>query len=646
MSSVPALELGQDLEEFTFVKLLGAGGFGITYQAIDRTLQRDVAIKEYFPQQFAERRSDNTIVSRPGDDNAQTFQWGLDRFLAEARTLAKLDHPNVVKVSRYFERNGTAYLVMAFEEGSDLADWLSARSELPSEAEIKSMMLPLLDGLQAIHEQGLIHRDIKPQNIVVRANGTPVLIDFGSARSVGQEQTTVTTLISPGYSPPEQYSNDPALQGPWTDIYAIAGVMYRMIAGEGPPDAMGRIGGTPLRSAADVAQNKLSPALLKAVDRGLDMEAAKRPQSVAEFRALLLGEKIPVARKADSETTTLLNSGPLPGNKKTSNSKWVVGAAVLSAVIVFGAFLAVRGGMDDSNSAGAAVAETEPAESAPSTPTQQAPVDEKAGAADVAGTKTHALMFSVTPADAMIEVDGQPYATGQRFAPGRYAVTASKPGYDTTTEDVVVDGDRVVNLSLAETAYPFTIEPTPPTARIQVADTDAPYTPGMALEPGAYRVAVSAPGYQTFTGTLDHGQAATMRPIELAKLHALTLNVTPADAVVEMSGRTYRPGMLLTAGNYQVTVRKDGFQTQQQTLKLDQDRVVDMQLAPLGVLTLILRPADAQVQLPDAGLTYRPGMQLPIGPLRVVATKQRYQTFDRKVMIQPGNNAIMVTLQR
>ena len=151
------LELGQNLEDFTIVKVLGAGGFGITYQGIDRTLQRNVAIKEYFPQQFAERRNNHTIVSRPGDENSSTFQWGLDRFLTEARTLAKIDHPNVVKVYGYFEANRTAYLVMAFEEGVDLEDWLRERSAPLSEAELTSLVLPMLDGLEAIHAEGLIH---------------------------------------------------------------------------------------------------------------------------------------------------------------------------------------------------------------------------------------------------------------------------------------------------------------------------------------------------------------------------------------------------------------------------------------------------------------------------------------------------------
>ena len=285
------LELGQNLEDFTIVKVLGAGGFGITYQGIDRTLQRNVAIKEYFPQQFAERRNDRTIVARSGEENLGTFQWGLDRFLTEARTLAKIDHPNVVKVYGYFEANSTAYLIMAFEEGVDLEDWLRERSAPLSEAELTSLVLPMLDGLEAIHAEGLIHRDIKPRNVVIRGNGTPVLIDFGAARRVGQEQTSLTALISPGFSPPEQYSSDPSAQGPWTDIYAMAGVMYRMISGNGPPEALNRVSGTQLPPANELSRMDVSPGVLAAVEQGLALAAGERPQSVAAFRALLLAKK-------------------------------------------------------------------------------------------------------------------------------------------------------------------------------------------------------------------------------------------------------------------------------------------------------------------------------------------------------------------
>ena len=300
------LELGQNLEDFTIVKVLGAGGFGITYQGIDRTLQRNVAIKEYFPQQFAERRNDHTIVARQGDENSDTFQWGLDRFLTEARTLAKIDHPNVVKVFGYFEANSSAYLIMAFEEGVDLEDWLRERSAPLSEAELTSLVLPMLDGLEAIHAEGLIHRDIKPRNIVIRGNGTPVLIDFGAARRVGQEQTSLTALISPGFSPPEQYSSDPSAQGPWTDVYAMAGVVYRMISGNGPLEALNRVSGTQLPPANEVSRMDLSPGILAAVEHGLALAAGERPQSVAAFRALLLAKKAETTSAAshqDSDET-------------------------------------------------------------------------------------------------------------------------------------------------------------------------------------------------------------------------------------------------------------------------------------------------------------------------------------------------------
>jgi serine/threonine protein kinase len=647
MSGEQALELGQDLEEFTFVKLLGAGGFGITYQAIDRSLQRDVAIKEYFPQQFAERLGDSTIVSRPGDDNLQTFQWGLDRFLTEARTLAKIDHPNVVKVSRYFEHNGTAYLVMAYEEGSELADWLTARSTVPSEDEVKQMILPLLDGLLAIHAQGLIHRDIKPQNIVVRANGSPVLIDFGSARAVGQEQTSLTTLISPGYSPPEQYSNDPAAQGPWTDIYAMAGVIYRMISGQAPPDAMSRIGGAQLQPAATVAKAEYSASLLQAVDQGLQMEANRRPQNIEVFRALMLGEKPPTSTPLDSEATTLLNPAPQQTAKaKLGKTGWISAAVVAGLAALVGVYF--FNASEPSDTRPAPVVATPPTEEPAETPleTSAGPtvVEDNPGANEPA--PTYALSFRLSPPEARVEVNGRANTPGDRFVQGDYLVSAQLEGYVRTTQEVTLNSDRVIDLNLAKNTFPFTISTRPVNATVRVANLEQAYTPGMALAPGTFAVEVSAPGYRSWTGNVVHGGRATTQAVNLAKLHALTLNLAPADADVQVAGRAYSPGMQLVGGEYELTVRREGFQSYEDSIRLDQDRVIDVNLTALGVLTFILTPADAQIELPDIGQSYRPGMRLPVGPLRVVASKPGYQSDDREVLIRGGNNAIVISLRR
>jgi serine/threonine protein kinase len=169
------------LHWYVLDRVLGQGGFGITYLARDTNLDQLVAIKEYLPIDVATRKADSTVRPR-ADDQGDRYRWGLDRFIREARTLARFDHPNIVRVYSVFEFNNTAYMVMRFEEGENLAAQLERRRTLP-EAELLRMLLPVLDGLELVHNAGFIHRDIKPDNIHIRTDGSPVLLDFGSARA-------------------------------------------------------------------------------------------------------------------------------------------------------------------------------------------------------------------------------------------------------------------------------------------------------------------------------------------------------------------------------------------------------------------------------------------------------------------------------
>jgi serine/threonine protein kinase len=286
-----ALAIGLKLGEYRIERVLGAGGFGITYLAWDRHLEKHVAIKEYLPAALAVRALDGSVVP-VATHRKHDYAWGLDRFVKEARTLARFTHPHIVRVNRYFEASGTAYMVMDYEAGVPLSAWLR-RHPRPDEAQLRAIVLPLLDGLEAVHAQGFLHRDIKPSNIFLRENGTPVLIDFGSARQANGNQTrTLTSIVSPGYAPLEQYSSD-GNQGPWTDIYSLSAVLYRAMLAENPPDAAARVQKDPLAGRLAEAAARYSAAFVNAVRWGLAVDERRRPQSVAQWRPVFQGEALP-----------------------------------------------------------------------------------------------------------------------------------------------------------------------------------------------------------------------------------------------------------------------------------------------------------------------------------------------------------------
>ncbi len=200
-----ALDLNSTLGEYRLEAVLGVGGFGITYLAQDSNLEKRVAIKEYLPGDLAVRALDGSVVP-VSTDHRSDYQWGLDAFIQEARTLARFSHPHIVRVNRYFEANGTGYMVMDYEDGESLNQLLK-RAPFPAEPDLRRILLPLLDGLAAVHAEKFLHRDIKPSNIFLRANGSPVLLDFGAARPTGGATRALTAIVTPGYAPPEQYAD-------------------------------------------------------------------------------------------------------------------------------------------------------------------------------------------------------------------------------------------------------------------------------------------------------------------------------------------------------------------------------------------------------------------------------------------------------
>ncbi len=318
-----ALPMQTMLQEYRIEQVLGAGGFGITYRAHDTNLDKDVAIKEYLPGELAMRTPEGKVVAQATSHEAG-YQWGLERFLQEARTLAKFSHPHIVRVLRYFEANATAYMVMDYEKGDPLKTVLQLDPQ-PPEARLKSLVAPLLEGLAAVHAMGFLHRDIKPDNIFIRADGSPVLIDFGAARqALGGETRNLTAILTPGFAPLEQYSGD-GKQGPWTDLYAMGGVLYRAVADKNPPDAVTRIRGDSLPAGLASVRGKYSESFLRAIEWALTLDEKKRPQSVAEWKTGLLGGK-PNLPVPDEKTLVVKPDKPV----RRRRWPYIVGVVILA----------------------------------------------------------------------------------------------------------------------------------------------------------------------------------------------------------------------------------------------------------------------------------------------------------------------------
>lgn len=318
-----ALPAGFRLHEYRIDGVLGQGGFGITYVATDVHLNTRVAIKEYLPAEIAFRTSDKT-VSVAATRHRELYQFGLDSFLVEARTLATFRHPNIVRVARFFEAHQTAYMVLEYERGSPLSDWWTRRSD-HSEKELLMLLQPLLDGLSVVHAAGFLHRDIKPDNIQVRRHDNSlVLLDFGSSRQAAATAEQAQVVLTPGYAPIEQYRNQQ--QGAWTDIYALGATLYWLVTGRKPPGADTRQKGfDPLVPASKAAAGRYSASFLEAIDWALRTEPSERPQDLDEWRVKLYASH---AASMGLQEALMAESGEGTGRlMRASARRWWSGAA-------------------------------------------------------------------------------------------------------------------------------------------------------------------------------------------------------------------------------------------------------------------------------------------------------------------------------
>ncbi len=291
------LPAGTKLDQFAIEKALGFGGFGITYQALDLNLQRKVVVKENFPRGTAFREEDTLILYPNDEDCRENFEWSLNNFLREARILAALDHPFIVKVLSCFELLGTAYFVMPYVEGASLGHLISRREgkgQLFNQEEVLGLLTRLLDALSYLHQKSLFHRDIKPDNILITQDGLPIMIDFGSARRLDHAEPR-TIIETHGFSPPEQ-SFSTGNHGPWSDLYSLGALIHKMLVGRPPAAGPQRLIRDPLPRLMDRPElsSLYHPVLLHSVDKALMPDVTHRYASADEW----LNDLWPILPKA------------------------------------------------------------------------------------------------------------------------------------------------------------------------------------------------------------------------------------------------------------------------------------------------------------------------------------------------------------
>lgn len=462
-----ALPEGFQLMEYRIDGILGTGGFGITYLGWDANLNKQVAIKEYLPGEYAVRLEGQTVAPKSTEDE-DDYAWGLDRFLDEARALARFDHPNINRVLRFFEANNTAYLVLEYVEGRTLAKILKSGHSF-SEAELTDMLGAMLSGLAVVHRAGYVHRDIKPANIMVRPDGQPVLLDFGAARqAIGRKTQSITTVLTPGYAPIEQYDQQADDIGPWTDIYALGMVFYRCVSGISDGELvdavararMQRKGEDPLTPAVIVAQNRYSNALLEAIDWAVAVNEEDRPQDVGALAGSLPAFEghTEVSGRGATRTPSVAAGAPQGGahaaDRQTrasalptgmnSGAKWTLGvtlALVLSGIALGGAWMFWKGS---------------PADGLPTTPAgpsqpADTPIASTVPETPVAVEPAHLIVRTNVSGDRVI-VDGRNLGpsgrTAHEMAPGDHEVRVEKPGYRTWRRNITLESGQTRTLKV------------------------------------------------------------------------------------------------------------------------------------------------------------------------------------------------------
>ena len=640
-----ALEPGRQLDEYCLLRVLGTGGFGVTYLAEHIQAGNRVAIKEYLPNELAVR--EGVTVHPKSSADRDGFEWGLARFLEEARTLARFEHRNVVRVQRYFEANNTAYLVMDYEDGASLGALLKAHGTL-SEAQLRRVLLPIVDGLRAVHAAGFLHRDIKPDNVYVRhSDESPVLLDFGAARqALGHRSRSLTGVITAGYSPAEQYESD-GNQGPWTDIYALSALCYKAINGQTPVDVLERQRDVfrhrradPLPRLADNPPEGYSRTFLEAVDWGLRLSEADRPQTLDEWveRLEATGSTGGRKRKPPAE--------PKPRRRAGGTRGWVWAVAATLGVAAVG--VATRWLV--MNPEGDTVSAEQLADSSPS------------DTSGVLGSGSAIVVVATDPPGAQVFIGGE--AAGQTLLQlrdvraGMHDVVLDHPdfervelGGETFVDDVVLRIER----TLVPATGQLTVITEPETAWVERNGTRLAQGTPVTLEglsAGTVELTLGAEAYRAVSVEAEVPRDGVGRlewTLEPIPYGTLTVDVEPVDAIVTLPdiGPAYEPGMALLEGEHRVTVSREGYHANTRTVSVSgetRERVV-LELSPQP-FTVVTAPPDATIGFVDMAEVYEPGKRLAPGGYRVRVSAEGYEPWEGVVAHGREPTQLSVELER
>ena len=531
-----ALPAGSQLNDLQIENVLGHGGFGITYKAWDRYLEQYVAVKEYLPNEIATRVRDYSVRPQSTADRGH-FEWGLERFLDEARILNRFEHPNILRVIRFFEAHQTAYMVTRYEEGRTFTVYLEELGRAPSETELRLILMPLLDGLETVHDADFLHRDIKPGNIYICSSANrPVLIDFGSARqSLGSRTKSMTSILTPGYAPFEQYTPSGKRQGAWTDIYSMAAVLHRAVTGKIPPDASDRHDAVsykepdPLTPLSQLAGRRYSPQFVNAVEKGLRLLVTERPQSVEEWRKMFGTPKKMVRIRENSVKVKVGRAKPkqLPsgnGPKIKINKNWLARIAILFILIFSASGIYFFGGREG----------WWQRSKTPEKPEIHKPAVIKTGSVEVLTQPPGAAIFIAGKKKGMAPV------TLKNLAPGNLTIEADElAGYNAArkTVKITAGGETRVMIELSAAFGQIVITSEPSDAQWQLDSKPMGETPGNKanIKPGRYSVTVTHKGYEDWKSdiTVTAGKKTTMNAV-LVKIPQTIAGVWTEDLFTEM----------------------------------------------------------------------------------------------------------------